>query len=407
MIAIHDWGTEKHDYLQVVYLRTLLIYLQDQGVDVKLIRELGQAKDCTVLTDTEFLFPEQVSMLKNNGCKIVGFNMVDSSYIAAQCREDPQDIDLIFSLTGIQTSNTGRKMVIDKEFNVTLQDKEFLPPRNWDKFNMMRLTGRLLSLPYVHWERTQPTFEVRPYDTRSQKVLIRGGAHFKRVILAFFLMKHGLLDINSGFPMRDYVRLQMDERFRFCDECCTEFHVEQKFPFNARRTSGCTSPAQWGDDLNLSNTGLWNNRCPRSFYWLSMRFEGRHGFISGIETLMNGTWMSREDHLNLLGRVTFSADLKWLHSIYVAQRFWDSAMTGNINLLPKRTEDQEYFPDMVPDYHYLTFREDMSNLEDLEISKGEYDFVSDNALSLYSTWIKPSDYLVNTNLLKHIADRIL
>lgn len=411
MIAIHEPDHPSHDYLFVMYLRSILRYMQDQKIPVRLIQRLDQAHDETVLADTDFLTRKNIEMLKNRGCKLVGFNMVDSSHISHYC-ETPEDVDLIFSLTGIQTTNIGTELCIDKEFNVTLEEKQFIPQERWEMFNMMRLTGRLLSLPYVHWEKP-PKVEPKPYSERSQKVLIRGGAHFRRVILAFFLMRHELLDCNSGFPMKDYFSTDMNPQFRFCDPCRASHREHKRFLHRSpiERNPQCNSPAVWGGELDLTQTGPWNNRCPESFYWLADKFSERHGPLnpSEVENLLNGEWLDQQAHLDNMARITFSADLKWLHSIYAAQRFWDGAITGCINLLPKRTNDQEYFPNMLDGVHYLTFSEDMKGFTYRGYSIGEahYEYLAENALSLYREWIEPGEYPLNTKLLAHITERIL
>jgi len=410
MIAIHDQQAGSHDYLRIMYFHPLFQYLYANGHDVKLITQLDQAKDCIVLTDTDFLTPEAVTKLKNNGCKVIGFNMVDSSVISQHCSEF-WEVDHIFSLTGIQKTNVGREFVIDKEFNVSLEDRKFIPDEQWRHFNMMRLTGRLHSLPYVHWE-WLPAINTEPYDRRSQRVLIRGGAHFRRVVLALFLLKLNRLDCNSAFPLHDFFKPEMAEQFRFCQPCQRDFQQDGKYCHRAplEREVQCTSPAQWGGELDLENMGQWNNRCPQSFYWLAEKFKARYGDIpsSDLETLFNGKFVDTQTHLSILGRMALTADLKWLHSIYAPQRFWDGAYAGAVNLLPSRTNDQEYFPHIEEGEHYITFQENFQSLEEeAQISKERYEHISANTRSLYEQWIKPTDYAINTNLLKHIVNKIL
>lgn len=412
MIAFHDPHPPFHDYLNLMYFRPLLEYGQDQGIPCKIITELAQAKNDIVCVDTEYLTPEAIAVLKNNGNKIIGFNIVDSSHLAQCIRSNPLPIDLIFSFTGLQTTNTGKEFVVDKEFSVTLEDRQFMEWEDWTKFDFMRKNGRLLSLPYVHWER-QPVFEKRPYSNRSPKVLVRGGAHMRRVILALFLLKYDLLDEVSGFPLKDYFKPEMAEQFRFCEPCRREFHRHSgKYPHHTPicRLADCNSPAKWGNEIDLENMGNWNNRCPESFYWLAGKFTQFHGSLRDdrIDRLMNSDWMDQEAHLSTLGRTLFTSDCKWLHSVYAAQRFWDGALTGCINLLPERTNDQEYFPEMKPGVHYLTYREDFSLLEsEAVISKDQYEDIASHATELYNQWMRPTEYAISTNLLRYIFDRIL
>lgn len=411
MVAIHSTQSGSHDYLTKFYFRAIQQMLQAKGIPVKLIADLDQAVSDTVICDCDYLTPEQVNRLKNNGCKIVGFNMVDSSHLSQSCRENPLPIDLIFSLTGIQKTNAGKEFVIDKEFNVTLEDREFLPVEQWERFDQMRHEGRLLSLPYVHWDR-QRDVERMSYDHRSPNVLIRGGAHFRRVVLALFLLRAGRLDSNSGFPLGDYFQPHMNSQFRFCDPCMTEYLRYQRYPYREpqERVHECTSPATWGDQLELQHTGNWNNRCPASFYWLSVKFQQRHGPIDTKqwENVMNCNHVDPWSALKMCGKSLFTSDFKWLHSIYAAQRFWDGAIGGAINLLPSRTADQEYFPKIEPGEHYLTFTEDFSCLsEEAQISKADYERISAQTFNLYNEWIRPGEYPINSKLLQWIIYRIL
>jgi hypothetical protein len=411
MIAVHDTQSGSHDFLTKFWFRALLNCLMDMGVPVKLIANLDQAQSDTVVTDCDFLDPQTVNRLKNNGCKVVGFNMVDSSYLSQACRENPLHIDLIFSLTGIQKTNVGQEFIIDKEFNVTLEDREFLPPEQWERFDQMRREGRLLSLPYTHWE--APPAVPRPtWEDRANTVLIRGGAHFRRVVLALFLIRAGRLDSRSGFPLKDYFAETMNPQFRFCKECQLNYWGEQRYRHHevTKRPNECNSPAVWGGELDLGNMGHWNNRCPASFYWLARKFSERHGEVSptALETIFNAKWESPETALRMLSQVRFTSDLKWLHSIYAAQRFWDAASVGTVNLLPSRTNDQEYFPHIADGEHYLTFKEDFTDLEQpMEISKELHEHIAANCYNLYSQWIRPDKYLVNTNLLQWVIYRIL
>ena len=412
MIAIHDPAPPFHDYLNIMYLRPMLEYATAENIPCKLISELSHAHNDTVCVDTEYLTPENIDLLKNDGNRIIGFNIVDSSHLAQCSRENPLPVDLIFSFTGLQTTNRGKEFVIDQDFNVTLEERQFMEPEQWTRFDFMRSMGRLLSLPYVHWER-QPLFIKQPYSNRSPKVLLRGGAHMRRVILALFLLKYGLLDEASGFPLMDYFKESMAEQFRFCKPCRNEVHrCGGKYPHRtpSLHRFECTSPAKWGGELDLENMGLWNNRCPESFYWLAEKFGQNHGYLldDRLERLLNCEWLEQTEHLSTLGSTLFTADCKWLHSIYAAQRFWDGAVAGCINLLPERTADQEYFPAMQPTVHYKTFREDFSQLEqEAQISKDEYESISHNAEELYKHWMQPSDYAISTNLLRHIFEHIL
>lgn len=382
----------------------------NHGVDVTPTANLEKTHRCTVMIDTEQLTPDVVATLKNNGCKIAGFNLVDSSHLAQPIRHDATLVDVIFTVTGIQLVNHGYELEIDNEFNPVLMRKQFMEPDAWERFDRMRRTGRLHSLPYVHWDRL-PDVQRKSFAERDARVIIRGGAHMRRVILAFFLLGSNLLHPSSGFNVKDYFRDDMEPRFRFCKECRDIYNVRQRYPHHIPETtpSDCTSPAKWGDELSLEDLGSWNNRCPRSFYWLAERFGRTHGFLdsAALEDVFNAEWLSPDDHMELLNRCMFTSDLKWLHSIYVAQRYWDAASAGCLNLLPARTTDQIYFPDIVPNKHYLTYQEDMQMLEfEAKIDEEEYREISEANYQLYRQWIRPDDYALNSNLIRYIIERL-
>lgn len=409
-MILHTPSHPHHDYLLKVYFEGLIQFCAANNIPYRTTQELDIHNE-TVLIDTDYLTSEVCEKLKNNGCKIVGFNLIDSSGIAQPLLAHMDDADLIFSITGLQTTNIGHELEFDENFQPQLVERKFLPDEQWATFNMMRLTGRLLSLPYVHWER-QPEPGHIPYDQKNGKVLVRGGAHFKRVVLSYFLMRAGLLDENSGFPMKSYFEEWTNPQFRFCHECRGRYARDNsRYAHHVSdRPEPCNSPANWGNGaLDLSNSGNWNNRCPRSFYWLADKFEQRNGPIDPrlLESLFNADFVKAEEHQAMLRRSSFTADLKWIHSVYIAQRFWDAAICGTINLLPSRTEDQEYFPKISRFEHYIPFLEDMSQYGSMMAAESTlHDYITNNCWSLYTRWIRPTDYKVNTNLLRHIVERI-
>lgn len=411
MIVIHSPKQPMHDYLNVMYFAPFRKYATDQGLDVSEQQDIREMRNCTAFVDTEYLSADAVAILKNNGCKIVGFNLVDSSYIAAPLRDHPEDCELIFSITGLQTTNIGHELEFDDNFQPKLVERRFLPEDQWAVFNMLRMTGRMLSLPYVHWEK-QPEPGHLPFGEKNGKVLVRGGAHLRRVTLAFFLMRAGLLDENSGLPLKNFFSDRMNSGQQFCDECRSRYHRSgNRYIFHSSAHSDqCSSMAEWGGDrINLQHTGAWNNRCPRSFYWLAEKFAEHHGPISPaiVEDLFNAEFVSVEDHQRMLRRASFTADLKWIHSIYAAQRFWDAAICGTVNLLPSRTMDQEYFPALKVGEHYTTFFEETAPCTDQSLmGKEYYNHIVNNCWSLYAQWIRPTDYAVSTNLLAHILERV-
>jgi len=411
-IVFHDPG-RTHQYLTEIFFVPLDCWLRDNGHDTEFHGVLENIHNATVITNADLLNLDAIARLRSNGCKIVAFSCTDSSYISQHCRDalSMQGIHLIFALTGIQNINEGHEMVVDQDFNISLEKRQFLPESDWAVFDSMRKSGRIQSLPYVHWTK-QPDIPARPYSERSQKVLIRGGNHARRFVLALMLMRKDLLDTNSGFVTAPYFAEDMNPQFRYCGPCRERYRADKKATVGSVLPD-CTSPARWVDASSWdTELGKWNNACPRSFYWLAGQFEKKHGPIDkpALEKLLNAQWLPAKDHLEMLARITFTSDLKWLFSIYAAQRFWDAAMVGCINVLPTRTRDQEYFPMMNEGEHYKLYCEDLhpdwDKRLDWGISENNYNACSSAARALYTEWIQPSDYALNTNLLRHIFTQI-
>ena len=410
-LIFHDPG-KRHEYLSTMFFAPMEQWIyQNKGNLWVNDGPIETFHDATIIINADLLNRSVIDMLRNNNCSIVAFSCTDSSYISQCCRDEwsMTNIDLIFALTGIQKVNEGHEMVVDHDFNISLEKRQFLPAHDWLWFDELRKAGRIQSLPYVHWL-PQPDIPARPYNERSQKVLIRGGNHARRFVLALMLMRKDLLDTNSGFVTAPYFAEDMNPQFRYCGPCRERYRADKKATVG-HVLPDCTSPARWGDQGSwTTELGQWNNACPRSFYWLAEQFEKKHGTIDkpALEKLLNAQWLPAKDHLEMLARITFTSDLKWLFSIYAAQRFWDAASVGCVNLLPARTMDQDYFPVMNRGEHYVVYFEDIAYFTDkgLLFTEAEYNSVSSAARALYTEWIQATDYALNTNLLRHIFTQI-
>lgn len=404
--AVFDPAPSRNEYCSF-YFSALQGYAAHNGKSVKQISRLEDARNCTLFVLTDYLTDTVIAMLKNNGVRIAGFNVTDSSYLSEACAlaVNLSMIDLIFMLSGVQTKNDGFEMVVNPDFTIGLEKREFLPASAWIVFDYMRRAGRLQSLPYVHWDR-QLSAEPRSWAMRNKQVLIRGGNHVLRFILALMLHKQNLLDCNSGFLTSAYFTELVPRQFRYCDECNEIWKRGHRYPVvNTNSGTHCLNPKWQNKTLDMGRTQFWfwNNRCPESFYALARAFKAD---MPAVETMLNQKWISHQKHFEMLARMAFTSDLKWLFSVYAAQRFWDAASVGCVNFLPLRTMDQEYFPKMEAGVHYLTFNEDLSNLEEHgRITELHYDIVSHEAGELYRNWIKATDFSINTNLLKHVFDQ--
>lgn len=421
-IHLYDPQPFGNEYASKLFFPAMRQYAGDHQHTFEPITELDSVRNTTVLLLSDHLSNDRIVQLKNNGCKIVALNITDSSYISGAIRHAPslQLVDLIFSLTGIQKTNESYDTVVTEDFQIKGVKKQFLEPEDWMVFDYMRRSGRLQSLPYVPWTRITDV-ERKPYSLRSQKTLIRGGGHARRFLLALFLMRKDLLDPNSGLVLQPYFSDTMNPQFRFCDECRQVFKNNHRY---RHADYSCRTEVKWEQDFcnhparvyeggksawAMSDLGQWNNRCPRSFFWMAEQFQKVHGAVdqSVVEKLINGVWLAPEDHFRMLARITFTSDLKWMHSIYAPQRFWEGAAMGSINILPVRTIEQEYFPVMDAGKHYMVYEEDFKHLDlAFRVDEATYDSITTEARALYDRWIVQSKYLINTNLLHHMFDQI-
>lgn len=411
-LSFYDPHPFANEYVSRKFLEPMMHYARDKGISHKRTDALVPEYGYGVVCNADYLDAASIRHFRDNDCPIFAFSCIDSAYLSESLRHLPEAelIDRIFMVSGVQTTNISNATVIDSEFNISTEKRTFLGGESWAIFNRMREAGTLQSLPYVPWDRYDPPGHTG-FEQRRPTILFRGGNHFFRVLGYLFALRHGLADPESGFQARAYFADNMDPRFRFCDSCRAYFKKSgQHFPpGHEYNPKDCTSPAPWGDVLDLSVTGLWNNRCPASYYWLAEQFQKRHGAINfpSFERALNYESQPPEDHLRAIAGATFYADAKWEFSINMAQRFWEAAAVGTINLIPRRANDQQYFPFMQDGEHYLTFADDFSDIGQVSVEKEQFDRITANAQDMYERWIRPTDYGISTNLLRHIFDLIL
>ncbi len=398
----------KHDYVSKMYFDPMLEFAQDNGMDVQRASNLVPTTGVGMICDADYLTPQVILHFKENDCQLFGFSCIDSAYLPEVLRYSPDMlmVNRLFMVSGVPAKNFSNATLIDGQFNIATEKRKYLPDDAWSNFDFMRERGAIQSLPYLIWNRI-PIPQRRSFEDLRPSILFRGGAHFLRVIAFFMALKNGCADEESGFWLRDYFREDMNPQFRYCDECRREFAFHGMYPLGVGTGDECKSIAKWGDELDLSNPGVWNNRCPKSYYWLAEQFAARHGAIDmdKLCRAMNFESAPEEQHRRTVGSTRFYADCKWEFSIYAAQRFWEAASVGTINLLPRRANDQDYFPAMRDGEHYMTFSDDLSDVS-ADISKEQFEHVSENAYQLWKKWIKPDKYITNTNLLQHIFDTI-
>jgi len=411
--VVYDPQPHHNGYASRMFFQPMRSYASANGIRMEEITNLDHARNANVVILTDHLIEERIQKLKNNGCRISAFNVTDSSYFSNAIRYAPSIglIDKIFMLSGLPHTNDSMDFAVEPDFTIKQVPAPFLPEGEWVVYKQLFDANKMMSLPYVPWEPI-PDIPWTPFAQRSQKVLLRGGGHSRRIILAMFLMRIGKLDCNSGAILFPYFADDMDPQFRFCDECRNNYKSMAGFAAYERSGSAenCTSPAFVKDGRwDMSNLGHWNNRCPTSFYWMATQFQKRYGPLNPgeMETLLNAKWITDRAHQEMLARIAFTSDLKWIHSIYMPQRFWQGAAAGAVNILPKRTNDQKYFPEMQDGEHYLTFCEEMDILDhDFgQINEALHTHVSNNAKSHYDRWIRSGPYPINSNLLKEIFEQ--
>jgi hypothetical protein len=410
-LVLYDPLPIANEYLSTIYFQSLENYARDIGKPLNRIASLQDVGNSTVLTHGDYLKPEVILQLKNNGNKIISFDINDSSWPIGAFRSTDKFqlddewllIDRVFKLSGIQKKNVCQDYAIDSDFNFSLVDKEFLPEESWVKYKQMADSGKMTSLPYVPWHH-QDVARHLPYGERTGKVLCRGGNHFARFVVFLWLLMHGKADPMTSFATADYYRGDMNPAFKYCEPCRAERGGFGYTPIISG-TSGdqCNSPAPWGGRLDLTTPNLWNNRCPKSFFWLAEKFREKYNCNAPreIEHALNGHYESAAAFMLALSHATMYADLKWIFSIYVPPRFWEAASCRTVNFLPARTNDQTYFPHVEEGFHYLTFSEDFVGFNPT-VNELQFNEITGNCAELYSTWIRGTQYRIATKLVEKI-----
>lgn len=407
-LAIYDPKPYANEYASRMFIEPVKLFALTNSIPVRTVSGLEEPKHATVVLCTDHLTEERIQMLKNNGNRIAGFNVTDSSYIAGPIRYAPSLplIDHIFMLSGVQMDNVVKDFRITENFDIEEFDVTFLDQANWDIFSKMRLNRQLHSLPYVPWTPI-PDVERKPWGQRSQKAIIRGGGHSRRFLLALFLMLKDRLDPNSGFVLHPYFADDMNLQFRYCDACRESWKKEREAVYHPEHLAGCNSPAKVGGRFILSDLGQWNNRCPNSFFWFAEEFQKRHGKVQMdiVAKMLSARWLHPREHMEMLGRILFTSDLKWINSVYHPQRFWEAASAGCISVLPERTVSQQSFPFLRAGINYLTFSNDFSDLDDaFTMPEVEYKAMAAENRHLFEHWMSPTTFPISSNLLRYIFD---
>lgn len=410
-LQLYDPKPHRHGYVTTMYYEPMLKYANDTGIQLEVVDTLLPTYGGGVICDADYLTPERIRHFRENSCDLFAFSCIDSAFLSETIRYNTEMmlINRIFMVSGVPNTNFSNVTVVDNDFGFRAEKRQFLPPTTWENFNFMRERGAIQSLPYPIWNRL-PIPERKRFEDKRPTVLFRGGAHFLRVLAYFRALLGGFADDASGFMLGYYFMDRMDEQFRFCDECRRIYKQNNyRYPLGIPGgRDGCNSAVDWGGELSFKNPGGWNNECPKSFFWLAEQYAKRYGAMdmNHLCNVLNFKSEEENGHRATVRDCRFFADCKWEFSIYASQRFWEGASVGTVNLLPRRANDQDYFPEMKDGEHYVTFADDFSDMT-ADIEKERFDYIAENAYQIWDKWIKPTDYFISTNLLKHIFDLIL
>lgn len=419
-IFLHDENSNA--YLSRMFWAPLLAYAADKGDPISRVENTDGLRDCAVMVHGDKLSPGRIRQLRDQGCLIIVWDINDSSYLSSAYIHSPEqnEVALIFKVSGVPKQNEVNEVNLDRNFQIKISREKYLPDEQWEQFAAIR--HKIKPLPYVLWNpivsRDAP---VMPQKDRSGKVLIRGGNHFWRVILAFRLMQEGLLDERSEFHTSAYFSNSMEKRFQYCDICKQERRELgmslYDTPTTPARRAQCTNPVTgWeipgeffgGPMFGRHEHGWWNNKCPHSFLFLAKEFERLRGPLDKgfLQRLFNGGMRPQEDFVRDLSRASYAGDLKWLNTINLPPRFWEAASVGTPSLYPTRTMDQDYWPEINPLEHFLDYREDMVCFANVYGPERIWAKRSAAVKALYEDKIRGTDYAVSNALLEYMMSSI-
>jgi hypothetical protein len=395
-LAIYD--PTYNDYVSKMYLAPLEQFARAAGVTVKRITDPVPEFGWTMICNAGLLNQSLVQHFDSNYCPLVAISCNDSAYLTANIDNFFHQIPLLFTISGVQKVNFSNRAVMQPDMTVGLVLERFLSDEAWERYHAMHQAGRLLPLPYVPWDRLD---SVEVPAQKTPKVLFRGGNHFWRFVAFLHALKAGVAHPASGFLTEDYFCEDMVPQFRYCEKCRAQKreHGGMFYPVMAE----CECPP-----LSLDEPLVWNNRTPRAFMRLAQDFGMVYNYRADIEQALNFKRQSPRQHLQAIADAAFFADAKWEFSIPFAQRCWEAASVNTVNLMPERAADQEYFPRWEKGEHYCTYPDDFSNIQICEehVVHGGLYSIAHAARQQYEQWIKPLEYVTNTNLLAHILGKI-
>ena len=401
-LTFYDPKPMKNDYFTLLYLEELCRLCEEVNVQIKETTDLMTVKNSILLVLGQYLTPDIIIRIKENNNFLIVFDINDSTIFTETygTSYEATHVDLIFKIAGVQKTKESYEVHIDDDLNYTREKKPFRGG-NWGEYFEIVASNKVRSLPYPPWNFDQ--VDNTPYIGRNKLALVRGGHHYHRVQLFLHLLSKGLIDGNSMFPGGEYVH-------QFCDQCTVAFANNGGIAFDyvRERPDMPCRLKNWEHDFN-SNCGEWNNSCIPRYYDFSELFLAKFGGfdLGAVEQAFHGSFAV--DWKNtILNRYLLYADFKLIFSIYAPPRFWEGAEAHTVNLVPERMNDQWFFPAMEDGVHYITYKEDFSNLEEIcSIDKEKFEYISHNCFELYEKWIREGNgYRISPNLLLYILREI-
>lgn len=402
-VVFYDPKPVRNEYFTLMYLNDLCRLYREEHIEIGEINDLWSVENLVVITLGDHLTPELIVRIKENNNFLVVFDINDNSALTHTYGSSDEAllIDLIFKVSGIQKTKDSYETWIDNDLNYT-RKKVVFQGGNWGKYFDLVDAGKIRSLPYPLWDTNK--VDNIPWENRHKLALVRGGHHYYRVHLFLHLLLLGFVDGSSVFPASEY-------RNQFCTDCQKAFNEEGwvSFEYVKNHPEMLCRLKNWEYDFNV-NGGHWNNSCIPRYYDLASLFHAKHGGfdLGSVEQAFKGAFDNTAWKNEIMNRYILYADCKWIFSIYAPPRFWEAAEAHIINLVPERMNDQSFFPELKEGVHYITYKEDFSNLwEVCSIGKAKFEYITQNCYELYDEYIVGRDgYRTSKNLLSWILQQI-
>lgn len=424
-LVLFDPEPRKNDYLTRYVFPAMVAYGADTGRPIKIAdtEDICSFSNHTILCEAQHLDPKKIIKLKINENDLVSFDINDNTCLCNHYyqRWEASHIDLIFKYSGIMRRPQTNEISISHKFEYDA--KPVMAWHNywaeWSIYTDLRDSRKMVPCAYTPWDTSKEiTTSFKPFEERRKTCLIRGGLHYLRYHLFLMLVKYGLADKNCGFDAGPYHQEAMRADMRFCPECCKAYnspggltykhYKSNQFVCN-QRNKGWQDKHKKKNFMDIPNLHLWNNECLPSFYWLLDEWAQYHGGIDTdlVSSALNQPIVAVPEFERMMQECVFYGDFKWMNCINFPMRHWHAVREKTITLVPRRTRDQYYFPKAIEGEHYIAFADNFSDLHRLaDITKEQYEHITEKCLGQYIAWIRSDKYTLNTNMLERMFKSI-